>query len=185
MHPMPTLQSITLILVILQIESHHVTTDLATLALHKLYTTSDNAFICDGISLSIVNIGTFTLTSLPTPLLFTNVLHVPAMSTNLILVSSLCANNPINILFFLLFQVQDHHTGVTLVREQRRDGVYYWPKSIPLRSFALVLSSLVWSSFSSISMWYSRQSSVLTYFSKIFKCFKYFLSQRTFMFLFL
>ena len=64
---------------------------------------SDSVLIGNGISLSIANIGSFTLTSLPTPLLLTNVLHVYAMSKNLILVSALCADNPINVLFFLLF----------------------------------------------------------------------------------
>ena len=45
--------------------------------------------------------------------------------------------------------------GVTLVRRQHRDGVYYWPKLVPLRSSALPLSSSVRSSFSDISMWHS------------------------------
>ena len=80
-----------------------MTTNLATLALHKPYTASNNVLNGDGISLSIANIGSFTLTSLPTPLLFTIVLHMPVMSKNLISVSALCANNLINVLFFLLF----------------------------------------------------------------------------------
>ena len=64
--------------------SHHVTMDLATFALHEPYTTSNSVVIGDGIGLSIANIGSFTLTSLHTPLLFSNVLHVPVMSKNLI-----------------------------------------------------------------------------------------------------
>ena len=44
--------------------------------------------------LSIANIGFFSLTSLPTPLFFSNV-HVSAMSKNLIYISGLCADNPI------------------------------------------------------------------------------------------
>ena len=109
------------------------------------------------MDLAIANIGSLTLTSLPTPLLFTNVLHVPAMSKNLISLVALCADNLVNVLFFnSFFQVQDHYTGVTLIRGQRRDDVYYWPKSVPLRPSALVLSSLVRSSFSTISMWHSR-----------------------------
>ena len=49
-----------------------------------------------------------------------------AMPTNLISVSALCDDNPINVLSFdSFFQVQDRHTGVTLVHGQRRDGVYY------------------------------------------------------------
>ena len=43
-----------------------------------------------------------------------------------------------------------------MFRGQHRDGTYYWPKSVPLRSSALALSSSVRSSFSAISMWHSR-----------------------------
>ena len=100
-----------------------MTSDLATLALHEPYTAFDNVIISDGTSLSIANIGSFTLPSLLAPLLFTNMLHLSSMSKNLISVSALCGNNPVNILFFYsFFQVQDRHTGVTLVREQHRDG---------------------------------------------------------------
>ena len=104
-----------------------MTKDLAALALHALYTTSDGVIIGDGSGLSIADIGSFSLTSLPTPLFFfSNVLHMPTMSKNLISVSALCADNPINVLFFdSFFQVQDCHIGVTLVHRKRRDGVYY------------------------------------------------------------
>ena len=59
--------------------------------------------IGDSLGLSIANIGLFSLTSLPIPLFFSNVLHVHAMSKNLISVSNLCADNPINVLFFASF----------------------------------------------------------------------------------
>ena len=91
--------------------------NLIALALHEPYTAFNSVIIGDGISLSIANIDSFTLPSLPTPLLFTNVLHVPAMSTNLILSLPFV---PISLLmscfFYSFFQVQDRHTGVTLVR---------------------------------------------------------------------
>ena len=80
-----------------------MTTDLVTLALHEQYTASGSVLIGDGTGLSIANIDSFTLTSLPTPLLFTNVLHVPAMYTNLISISALGADNPINFMFFYSF----------------------------------------------------------------------------------
>ena len=80
-----------------------MTVDLAALALHEPYTASDNVIIGDGTCLSIANIGSFTLPSLPTPLLFTNVLHVFAMSKNLISIFSLCADNSITVLFFYYF----------------------------------------------------------------------------------
>ena len=124
--------------------SQHVTTDLAALALHASYTASDSVITGDGSGLSIANIGSFSFTSLPTPLFFSNVLQVPAMSENLISVSALCVDNLINVLFFdSFFQVWDHHTGVTLVSGQHRDSVYYCPKSVPFQSSALALSSSI------------------------------------------
>ena len=161
--------------------------DLATFALHEPYTASNSVLIGDCIGLSIANIGSFTLTSLPTPFLFTNVLHVHVMSKNLISVSALCVDNPINVLFFdYFFQVQDRHTGVTLVCGQHRDGAYYWPKLGPLRSSSLVLFSSVRSSFSAISIWHSHLGNMSSHiFSQISKCSKYFLSRRTIIFIFL
>ena len=136
-----------------------MTLDLAALTLHEPYTASDNVIIGDGSGLSIANIGSFSLTSLPTPLHFSNVLHVPSKSKNLISVLALCVDNPINILFFdSFFQVQDRHTGVPLFHGPCRDCVYYWPKSVPISSFALALSSSVRSLLSAISMWHSHLS---------------------------
>ena len=82
--------------------SHYVTTDLAALALHESYTTSDSVIIGNGLGLPIAHTGSSSLTSLPTPF-FNNVLHVLSMSKNLISVSALCVDNPINFFFFLLF----------------------------------------------------------------------------------
>ena len=88
-----------------------MTTDIATLSLHDPYTASNRVIFDNGTGLSIVHIGSFTLTSLPTPLLFSNVLHVLAMYKNLISVSSLYTTNLVHVLFFYsFFQVQDRHT---------------------------------------------------------------------------
>ena len=80
-----------------------MTTDLAALALHEPYIASNSLIIDDGICLSIVNIDFFTFPSLPTPLLFTNVLHVFAISKNHISISAFYANNHVNVLFFYSF----------------------------------------------------------------------------------
>ena len=77
-----------------------MTINLAAQVLHASYTAFDSVIIGDDSGLLIANIGSFSLNSLSTPLLFSNVLHVPAMSKNLILVSALCADNPINVLLF-------------------------------------------------------------------------------------
>ena len=100
--------------------------NLAALTLHEQYTTSNSVIIGDGIGLSIANIGSFTLPSLPTLLFFTSVLHVPVMSKNFISISAFYTYNPINVLFFYsFFHVQDRHMGVTLVHRQHRDIAYY------------------------------------------------------------
>ena len=80
-----------------------MTTDLAAQAIHASYTAFDNVIIGNDLGLSIANIGSFSLTFLPTPLLFSNVLYVSAMSKNLISALSLCVDNPINVLFFYSF----------------------------------------------------------------------------------
>ena len=80
-----------------------MTLDLVALALHESYTSSNSIIIGDGTSLFIANIGSFTLPSLLTLLLFTNVLHVRTMSKNLISISGLCADNLVNVLFFYSF----------------------------------------------------------------------------------
>ena len=83
------------------------------------------------------------------------------MSKNLTSVSALCVNNPINVLFFdSFFQVQDRHTGVTLVCGQRGDGVYYWTKSVSFHSSTLALLSSARSSFTAISMWHNCHPSL-------------------------
>ena len=92
--------------------SHHVTTDLAALSLHELYTAFDNVIIDDNLSLSITNISSFSLTSLLATLLFSNVLHVLSMSKNLVSVFALCVDNPINVLFFnFLLGAGSSHRG--------------------------------------------------------------------------
>ena len=80
--------------------SHYVTINLAALALHAPYNASNSVIVGDGLGLLIANIGSFSLTSLPTPLLFSNVLHMPGMSKNLISVLALCVDNLINVLLF-------------------------------------------------------------------------------------
>ena len=78
-----------------------MTMDLIALALHMLYSASNNVIIGNGSGLSIANIGSFSLTSLPTPLFFfSNVLHMPTMSKNLISIFAFFANNPVIVLFF-------------------------------------------------------------------------------------
>ena len=62
--------------------SHHVTTDLENLSLHKLYDGTDDIVIDDGTGLSITHTGSTTL-STPTHIFsLPNVLYVPSMERN-------------------------------------------------------------------------------------------------------
>lgn len=109
--------------------------------------------IGNGNGMSISHTGSFSINIHNRPLHFSSVLFVPAMTTNLISVSALCSINPVSVLFFdSHFQVQDRQTGITLVRGERKNGVYYWPSTVPLR---LHKTSLTVSS-SSISLWHNR-----------------------------
>lgn len=75
------------------------------------------------------------------------------MTTNLFSVSALCSTNPVSVLFFdYHFQVQDRQTGITLVHGERKNGVYYWPSTVPLRLHKTALTV----SPSSISLWHNR-----------------------------
>ena len=66
----PSTPSISLDWVVDSSASHNVTMDLDALALHEPYIASDRVIIGDGSRLSITNIGSFSLTSLPTLLFF-------------------------------------------------------------------------------------------------------------------
>ena len=81
-----------------------MSTDVTALALHAPNVASSIVIIGDGSGLLIANVGSFSITSLTTHLfIFSNVLHVPTMSKNIILVSSICVDNPIIVLFFESF----------------------------------------------------------------------------------
>lgn len=96
--------------------SHHITTVLANLSLHAPYTGPDSVLIGEGKSLPISNTCTLDIPC-SSSLSFTNSLHVPHMSRNLISVSRLCLANDVDIVFSSHgFQVKDRHTGDTRLR---------------------------------------------------------------------
>ena len=93
---------------------------------------------------------------------------------------------PITLLMSCFLNLSFRCKIIAQVRDQRRDNVYYWSKSVPLQSSTLALSSSVRSSLSAISIWHSRLNHPpLPIFLQISKCYKYLFSRRIFMFLFL
>ena len=67
--------------------SHHVTTDIENLSLHKPYDGTDDIVMGDGIGLSITHNGSTTLSTLTQTFSLPNVLCVPSTKRNLISIS--------------------------------------------------------------------------------------------------
>ena len=85
--------------------SHHVTNDLNNLSLHAPYDGSDEIVIGDGSSLPIAHTGSFSLTTLFKFFTFSNVLHVPSISRNILSIFKFCKENNTSIEFLPSFFV--------------------------------------------------------------------------------
>lgn len=80
--------------------THHMTSDLNTLALHQPYNGGDDVVIADGSSLSITHTGSLSLPSSSRPLNLNHVLCVPSIHRNLISVYHLCNTNKVSVELF-------------------------------------------------------------------------------------
>uniref|UniRef100_A0A803NPY8 Integrase catalytic domain-containing protein n=1 Tax=Cannabis sativa TaxID=3483 RepID=A0A803NPY8_CANSA len=106
--------------------TNHVTNGLENLDSAVAYPGSEGLAVGDGKKLLISNIGLATLpTSKNTHLNLQSILHVPAMTKNLVSVSQLTNDN----LVFLEFHktccfVKDKQTGTVLLKGTLKDGLY-------------------------------------------------------------
>ncbi|GKU94440.1 hypothetical protein SLEP1_g7936 [Rubroshorea leprosula] len=108
--------------------THHVTTNLANLALHFEYLGPDELQIGDGTGLKITHVGDTTLPTSSTSFTLRNVLCVPSVSKNLISVSQLCKHTNAIVEFHPdYFLVKDRSTRVTMLRDPNIHGVYQLP----------------------------------------------------------
>uniref|UniRef100_A0A0D3A0M8 Retrovirus-related Pol polyprotein from transposon TNT 1-94-like beta-barrel domain-containing protein n=1 Tax=Brassica oleracea var. oleracea TaxID=109376 RepID=A0A0D3A0M8_BRAOL len=93
--------------------THHLTTDLNTLALHQPYNGGEEVMTADGTGMPITHTGSALL---PTPhrsLTLNDVLYVPNVTKNLISVYKICNTNGVSVEFCPAhFQVKDLSTGV-------------------------------------------------------------------------
>ena len=119
-----------------------MTTDLAALAFHAPYTTFNSVIIGDGLGLLIANIGSFSLTSLPTLLLWSWLL----VSITLLMSYSLT----------LSFRCRILTRRVTLVRDNVETVSITSRSQSPFQSSSLVVSSLARPSLAAISMLHNR-----------------------------
>lgn len=82
--------------------------------------------ICNGLSLQIQHVGSAILNTLITQKLYlTNILHVPAITKNLLNVYRLLTDNNAIIEFHeSICFVKDKNTGITLLKGIARNGLY-------------------------------------------------------------
>lgn len=112
--------------------SHHVTNDLNNLSLHAPYDGTEELVIGDGSSLPISNAGSFSLSTPTKNFSFSNVLHVPNISRNILSISKFCQENNTSIEFLpFLFRVKELSKGTTLLQGPTKAGVYEWNPGPP------------------------------------------------------
>lgn len=108
--------------------THHVTNDLANLALHHLYTGPDSLFMGNGSGLNISHSGTLLLNDLS----LSNALCVPSMKQNIIYVSKLTKQTDSAVVFLPnSFYVKDLQTNQTTHKGPCVDELYLWPATSP------------------------------------------------------
>ena len=123
--------------------THHLTANLAKLNVRaNEYQDSNQIRIGNGLGLSVKHIG-FTKLSTPTSsFILQDVLHVPHITKNLILVHKFTTNTNTSIEFHpTYFIVKDRITEKVLLRGLSRDGLYLFPSAfnkIHLSSSAFV-----------------------------------------------
>jgi len=108
--------------------THHITNDLANLAIHHPYTGPDSLFMGNGSGLHISHSGTLLINGVS----LSNVLCVPSMKQKIISVSQLTKQTNSAVLFMPhSFYVKDLQTGQTTHKGSCIDGLYQWPAPTP------------------------------------------------------
>lgn len=125
--------------------SHHVTNDLNNLSLHAPYDGTEELIIGDGSSLPISNTGSFSLSTPSHTFKFSNVLHVPNISRNILSISQFCQENNTSIEFLpFLFLVKERSRGTTILQGPTKAGVYEWNPGPPRVFTSLKLPTHDW-----------------------------------------
>lgn len=110
--------------------SNHMTTSPGMLLNPKKYVGHDCVFIGDGSSLKINAIGDTLISDGKNELLLHDVLHVPQLTRNLLSVSQLTSQYPLNCEFTdKLLCIKERATGRTMLTGQRKGDLYVLSKS--------------------------------------------------------
>lgn len=108
--------------------THHITNDLANMAIHHPYTSPDSLLMCNGSGLNISHSGTLLINDLS----LSNILCVPSKKQQIISVSQLTKLTNSVVLFLPhSFYEKDLKTGQTTHKGSCVDGLYRWPAPAP------------------------------------------------------
>ncbi|KAB2629407.1 hypothetical protein D8674_034202 [Pyrus ussuriensis x Pyrus communis] len=136
--------------------THHMTSDARTMTSATGYGSHDKVVVGSGEALPIAHTGNISFESGSFIFRLSQVLHVPAIKKNLLLVAKFTRDNLVSLTFFPWgFVIRDLKTGVVLFQGPCEDGLYpiklglasrNW--SAPKRAFVSVLASS--------SLWHRR-----------------------------
>ena len=133
--------------------THHLTSDLNNLSLHRPYNGGDDVMIADGSNMMISHTGSTLIPNHTRSLLLDKILCVPNIQKNLISIYRLCNVNKVSVEFFpASFQVKDLRTGVPLLQGRTNNELYEWPVSSP-QAVAMVSSV---GPKTTLTSWHSR-----------------------------
>jgi hypothetical protein len=108
----------------------HLTNDLDHLNIHERYNRKDHIQVANGAGLNISHIGHSMILGFDKPLYLRNILHVPSISKNLLLVHILASDNNAFIELHCKFlYVKDQVTRRALLRGKSCNGLYLLPPS--------------------------------------------------------
>ncbi|XP_071715239.1 uncharacterized protein [Rutidosis leptorrhynchoides] len=130
--------------------SDHMTSHATQLDIATPYTGNDSVFFANGDNSYVSHIGKVTLSPNISLLV---VLVVPKIKKNLLSVSKLTSDNPVDVLFSdPMFFIQNHRTKETLATGRRRNGLYVLERS--QHAFLAKLSSK--RLHASFDLWHNR-----------------------------
>nr|DAD43508.1 TPA_asm: hypothetical protein HUJ06_001738 [Nelumbo nucifera] len=131
-----------------------MTLDFSNLQASQEYTGSEKVQVGNGSGLAINHVGRSTLTFDNQSFLFTNILHVPSISKNLVSVSQFTRDNNLIVEFHSShFVVKDPITGKEAIRGPNVNGLYQFPSS---SNGTPCCSSQVLTACASTSQWHAR-----------------------------
>ena len=150
--------------------TNHVTKEAGIFSSYSIYHGFDKLHVGNGMGLHIKHVGCTRLTTLAATSIYLNhILHVPAITKNLLSVSKLLADNDVVVEFYKTFCfVKDKNSGIILLKGIARGGLYQVECPVAV-SYAAVSSRVqpnvfcVSSNFSSVSNGCSSPVSMISH----------------------